>query len=226
MSDYIYQVKDELPQSLAAINLQNITDDTLYVDSGASSQMAHRYPNSLKHYNEPDKIIVGNGLNKLAKDNCCTLEFDETNFVVKVKWTRTLLNKGFKRNGLNALEDNNLYSLTDAHDYNMLNNMCHTTLGHPNLNYLKFLSRSNPSHVLELVLQLGNKFSMKDLGPLIFFLGIEVNYFEGGIHFNQSKYGVEMLAKTGMTLTKALATPLARKHGLHEAVGSFVYASF
>ena len=41
MSDYIYQVKDELPQSLAAINLQNITDDTLYVDSGASSQMIH-----------------------------------------------------------------------------------------------------------------------------------------------------------------------------------------
>ena len=85
---------------------------------------------------------------------------------------------------------------------------------------------SNPSHVLELVLQLGKKFSMKDLGPLNFFLGIEVNYFEGGLHFNQSKYGVEMLAKTGMTFTKALATPLARKHGFHEVVGSFVYASF
>ena len=40
------------------------------------------------------------------------------------------------------------------------------------------------------------KFSMKDLGPLHFFLEIEVNYFEGGIHLNQSKYGVEMLEKT------------------------------
>ena len=79
-----------------------------------------------------------------------------------------------------------------------------------------------PSHVLELVLQLGKKFSMKDLGPLHFFLGIEVNYFEGGIHLNQSKYGAEMLAKTEMTLAKAVATPLSRKQGLHEAVGSFV----
>ena len=39
--DYSYQAKDELPQALPAINLQNITDDTLYVDSGASSQMTH-----------------------------------------------------------------------------------------------------------------------------------------------------------------------------------------
>ena len=67
---------------------------------------------------------------------------------------------------------------------------------------------------------------MKYLGPLHFFLGIKVNYFEGGIHLNQSKYGAEMLAKTEMTLVKAVATPLARKHGLHEDVGSFVYASF
>ena len=37
-------------------------------------------------------------VSKLAKDNCCTLEFDETNFVVKDKKTRTLLAKGTKRN--------------------------------------------------------------------------------------------------------------------------------
>ena len=55
-------------------------------------------------------------VSKLAKDNCCTLEFDDTNFVVKDKRTRTLLDKGSKRNGLYALEDNNFYSLTAAHD--------------------------------------------------------------------------------------------------------------
>ena len=67
---------------------------------------------------------------------------------------------------------------------------------------------------------------MKDLGPLHFFLGIQVNYFEKGIHLNQSKYGAEMLEKIEMTLAKAVATPLARKHGVHKVVGSFVYASF
>ena len=53
-----------------------------------------------------------------------------------------------------------------------------------------------------------------------------MNYFEGGIHLNKSKYGSEMLTKTEMTLPKAVATPLARKPGLHEVVGIFVYASF
>ena len=42
------------------------------------------------------KVLVVSKINKnllavskLAKDNCCTLEFDETNFVVKDKKTRT-----------------------------------------------------------------------------------------------------------------------------------------
>ena len=39
--DYSYQAADELPQALPAINLQNITDDTLSLDSGSSSQMTH-----------------------------------------------------------------------------------------------------------------------------------------------------------------------------------------
>ncbi|XP_015168669.1 uncharacterized protein [Solanum tuberosum] len=37
---------------------------------------------------------------------------------------------------------------------------------------------SNPSHALELVLQLEKDFAMKDLDPIHFFLGIEVKYFE------------------------------------------------
>ena len=89
-----------------------------------------------------------------------------------------------------------------------------------------YCNRKYSSHVLEVVLQLGMNFSMKDVGPLHFLLGIEVDYFEGGIHLIQSEYGAEMLAKTEMTFAKAVATPLARKHGLYEAVGCFVYTSF
>ncbi|XP_019068266.1 uncharacterized mitochondrial protein AtMg00810-like [Solanum lycopersicum] len=73
---------------------------------------------------------------------------------------------------------------------------------------------SNPSHVSELVLQLEKEFAMKDLGHLHFFLGVEV------------KYVVELLDKTEMTFAKAIATPLAQKHGLHEAVGSVLEAFF
>ncbi|KAH0734949.1 hypothetical protein KY285_010656 [Solanum tuberosum] len=95
----------------------------------------------------------------------------------------------------------------------------------PSLFTLQTYKGSNPSHDSELVLQLGNEFAMIDLGLLHFFLGIEVKYFEGGIHLSQSKYVVELLAKIEMTLAKAVATPLAQEHGLREAVGSLIDAS-
>ncbi|KAH0650517.1 hypothetical protein KY284_030429 [Solanum tuberosum] len=176
--NYSYQATNELLQILAATNLQNTTDDTLYVISGASSHMTYNSGilTDLKHYTGPDKIIIWNGskvgithvgnisgsglklkenlvvpkinknllsVSKLAKDNCCTLEFDETNFVVKDKKTRTLLAKGYKRNGLYALKDNNLYVLIAAHDWNTSENMWHTILGHPNLKSLKVLNSNS-----------------------------------------------------------------------------------
>ncbi|XP_059306269.1 uncharacterized mitochondrial protein AtMg00810-like [Lycium ferocissimum] len=79
---------------------------------------------------------------------------------------------------------------------------------------------SSPSHVQEIITALGKEFAMKDLGPLHFFLGIEVTYFDGGIHLNQSKYATELLKKTDMIMARAVNTPLAQKHGLHEAQGS------
>ena len=88
------------------------------------------------------------------------------------------------------------------------------------------ITGSNPCHVAELVLQLGKEFSMKDLDNLHFFVGVEVKYFDGGIYLSQSKYSTVLLEKTKMNLAKAITTLLAQKHGLHEAVGSLVVASF
>uniref|UniRef100_A0A3Q7HMA1 Reverse transcriptase Ty1/copia-type domain-containing protein n=1 Tax=Solanum lycopersicum TaxID=4081 RepID=A0A3Q7HMA1_SOLLC len=79
---------------------------------------------------------------------------------------------------------------------------------------------------MDQIIQLGKEFPMKGLGPLHFFLGVEMKYFEREIHLNQSKYVVELLDKIEMTLAKAVATPLAQKHGLHEVVGSLVDVSF
>ena len=76
-------------------------------------------------------------VSKLAKDNCCTLEFDKTNFVVKDKRTRKMLSKGSKRNRLYDLENNNLFALTTAHVWNTSNNTWHTRLGHPSLKSIK-----------------------------------------------------------------------------------------
>ncbi|KAH0679283.1 hypothetical protein KY284_020368 [Solanum tuberosum] len=200
--DYSYQAAEKLPQALAATNLQNI-NDTLYVDSGASSHMTHNSGilTDLKHYNGLDKIIIGNrsklhithvgnisrsslklkevlvvpkinknllSVSKLAKDNCCTLEFDETNFVVKEKKTRTLLAKGTKRNELYALEDNNLYGLTAAHDWNTSDNMWHTRLGHPSLKHMIILIQGKyrmlvHTILVKMLLQLTYSLMMKVL---------------------------------------------------------------
>lgn len=82
--------------------------------------------------------------------------------------------------------------------------------------------------IVELVIGLGKEFAMKDLRPLHFFLGIEVRYFNGGIHLNQGKYAAEFLKKTGMALAKAVSALLAQKHGLQQATGAvdaFAYKS-
>ncbi|XP_060202913.1 uncharacterized mitochondrial protein AtMg00810-like [Lycium barbarum] len=46
--------------------------------------------------------------------------------------------------------------------------------------------------------KLESEFAMKDLGPLSYFLGIEVKYFPGGIHLTQSKYASDMLKRVNM----------------------------
>lgn len=89
------------------------------------------------------------------------------------------------------------------------------------------ITESNPKLVSEIATKLGKEFAMKDLGSLHFFLGIEVRYFQRGIHLSQAKYATELLSKTDMTMTmaKAMHTPLAQKHGLQEATGVLVDAS-
>nr|XP_016509885.1 PREDICTED: uncharacterized mitochondrial protein AtMg00810-like [Nicotiana tabacum] len=84
---------------------------------------------------------------------------------------------------------------------------------------------SHTTLISEITDKLGKEFAMKDLGPLHFFLGIEVTYFTGGIHLNQSKYTAELLSKTSMALAKPISTPLAQKHGLQEAVDNPVDVS-
>uniref|UniRef100_A0A3Q7HJV4 Uncharacterized protein n=1 Tax=Solanum lycopersicum TaxID=4081 RepID=A0A3Q7HJV4_SOLLC len=68
---------------------------------------------------------------------------------------------------------------------------------------------------------------MNDLDHLHLFLGVEVKYFDGGIHLrhlSKSKYAADLLDKTEIT-AKTVATHFAQKNGLHEIVESLVEAS-
>lgn len=73
---------------------------------------------------------------------------------------------------------------------------------------------SSSELIIYTITGLADEFAMKDLGPLHFFLGIEVKYFKRGIHLSQGKYAVELLQKTYMALAKPISTPLAQKNEL------------
>ncbi|XP_062075326.1 uncharacterized mitochondrial protein AtMg00810-like [Humulus lupulus] len=67
----------------------------------------------------------------------------------------------------------------------------------------------NHSGQLQLFIsRLHTMFALKDLGPLHFFLGIEVHRDATGLYLNQSKYVKELLSQLGMLHLKPCPTPM------------------
>jgi hypothetical protein len=69
---------------------------------------------------------------------------------------------------------------------------------------------SSSSTVVDALLnQLHADFALKDLGPLSYFLGIEVAKTPDGLVLTQDKYTLGILARAGMQTCKPMKTPLA-----------------
>uniref|UniRef100_A0A803NZS3 Reverse transcriptase Ty1/copia-type domain-containing protein n=1 Tax=Cannabis sativa TaxID=3483 RepID=A0A803NZS3_CANSA len=69
------------------------------------------------------------------------------------------------------------------------------------------ITSPNKSLISSLVQHLNKEFDVKDLGPLHFFLGIEVQRTSVGMHLSQSKYIVEILSKVKMDGAKPSPSP-------------------
>jgi Reverse transcriptase (RNA-dependent DNA polymerase) len=69
---------------------------------------------------------------------------------------------------------------------------------------------------------LATEFEMKDLGPLHYFLGIEVVSSPNGIFLSQQKYVLELLHETGMLGCRPANTPIDPNHGLKGGVSDQV----
>ena len=66
---------------------------------------------------------------------------------------------------------------------------------------------------------LAKEFEIKDLGKLMYFLGIEVARFKQVIFISQQKYVINLLRETGVMASKPIATPIEQNHRLSEALG-------
>ncbi|XP_017187728.2 uncharacterized mitochondrial protein AtMg00810-like [Malus sylvestris] len=68
------------------------------------------------------------------------------------------------------------------------------------------LTGNNDKQMQWLIEKLGTLFSMKDLGPLSYFLGVEVTYSGENMHLTQSKYALDLLERTKFTAVKPVST--------------------
>ena len=105
-----------------------------------------------------------------------------------------LLHFGFK----NSLADTSLFVFNDGH----------------HLIYLfvyvddLIITGDQPQKINEFISTLANKFSLKDLSPLSYFLGIEIVPNDKGLVLSQRRYILELLSKTNMLEAKPVLTPL------------------
>ncbi|KAK0574940.1 hypothetical protein LWI29_031289 [Acer saccharum] len=70
------------------------------------------------------------------------------------------------------------------------------------------LTGNNSAHVDRFVDTLAQRFSLKDLGPLSYFLGVEVVPHKHGILLSQRHYILDLLSRTNMSGAKPVQTPL------------------
>ena len=67
----------------------------------------------------------------------------------------------------------------------------------------------NSSYISSFITTLVNRFSLKDLGNLSYFLGIEVQPHSNGLFLSQAKYILDLLHKANMSDYKLTSTPMS-----------------
>ena len=69
------------------------------------------------------------------------------------------------------------------------------------------LTSNTPSYLDQLIAQLSTVFDLKDLGPLHYFLGLQVTRSSSGLYLNQAKYATDLLKKHNMLDSKPAKSP-------------------
>ena len=76
------------------------------------------------------------------------------------------------------------------------------------------LTGNSTAVVTSLINQLASTFELKDLGPLRYFLRLQIDYGLDCLFVHQRKYIIDLLSKFNMTTCKAASTPFSISHKL------------
>ncbi|CAL1405320.1 unnamed protein product [Linum trigynum] len=82
------------------------------------------------------------------------------------------------------------------------------------------LAGNDLSLIQQVKASLHDQFTIKDLGPLKYFLGIEVARSPKGVVLNQRKYVLDILADTGFKGTRPCQSPIEQNHRLGRSPSS------
>uniref|UniRef100_A0A2N9FCI4 CCHC-type domain-containing protein n=1 Tax=Fagus sylvatica TaxID=28930 RepID=A0A2N9FCI4_FAGSY len=102
------------------------------------------------------------------------------------------------------------------------------------------LTSNTPAYLDQLIKSLSSMFELKDLGPLSYFLGLQVTRTFQGLYLSQTKYAIDLLTKHNMFDTKPAktpccpntrltltdGTPLQEPHSYKSLVGALHYLTF
>ncbi|BBH04952.1 P-loop containing nucleoside triphosphate hydrolases superfamily protein, partial [Prunus dulcis] len=81
---------------------------------------------------------------------------------------------------------------------------------------------TDSTHLQQFISLLGGHFDIKDLGPLSYFLGLQVLHKDGTVHINQFKYAYDILQKANLLNSKPASTTLATKVLLSVSDGALI----
>ena len=84
------------------------------------------------------------------------------------------------------------------------------------------MTGNNPQFLSSLIAQLSLAFELKDLGPLHYFLGLQITKTSNGLFLAQTKYAQDLLLKANMHTFKPARTPFAPNARLTPIDGSLL----